>query len=296
MDLFQLKYFVAVASEGSFTKASRRLFVSQPALSRQISDLEKEVGHSLFDRTSKRVCLTQKGVYLFEQAQVILNQVDDLKKELRNSDQLEGTISIGGAESPSADIVFRALSQFQKLNPKVKFEIRSSNALELIPNINNGLCDFGILNTPADIGMFNYLEINKETRWGVLVDENHPLAANTGIKPAELKELDLILSRQVVFQNQLTGWLGFPSSQLKQVGTYNLLFSASRAVKGSALAALCLEGIVETEGDSGLVFIPLEPAVSNNALLVWPKTTILNRACQAFLDYFRGILRDVQGD
>lgn len=120
MDLKSLRYFVEIAREKSFTAAAEKLFVTQPTLSRQIADLEEELGHKLFDRTTRRIELTEKGIYLFRQAQSILSLVEKTKLEAMSTQDLSGDITISAGETPAMDIVAQTLERFQATHPNVR--------------------------------------------------------------------------------------------------------------------------------------------------------------------------------
>ena len=119
MDLKSLRYFVAIAREKSFTAAAEKLFVTQPTLSRQIADLEEELGHKLFDRTTRRIELTGKRAFTYSAwAQSILSLVEKTKLEAMSTQDLAGDLTISAGETPAMAVVAETLEHFSAHAPQ----------------------------------------------------------------------------------------------------------------------------------------------------------------------------------
>ena len=200
MDLRTLRYFVAIAQEKSFTAAAEKLFVTQPTLSRQISDLEEELGQMLFDRTTRRIELTEKGIYLFQQAQAILSLVEKTKLETMSTQDLSGDLTISAGETPAMDVVADALAAFQKTHPLVRCHLLSANAQDCAAALRMGTSDFGLFNQPADLAGFEYIKLPQQNRWGVLTRRDGPLAGKTSVCASDLVDLPLYFSKQRLIQ------------------------------------------------------------------------------------------------
>lgn len=284
MDLRSLRYFVEVAREKSFTSAAEKLFVTQPTLSRQIADLEDELGQKLFDRTTRRIELTEKGIYLFRQAQSILSLVEKTKLEAMSTQGLAGDITISAGETPAMDIVAEALEAFRREHPNVRMHILSANALDAAMSLRMGTSHFGLFNMPADIDGFDYLKLPQQNRWGILTRRDGPLAGKISVSPKDLLGLPLYASKQQQIQSRIAGWLGEPFERLQIVGTYNLLYNASLIVRSGG-HALCLDGIVRPDDD--IVFLPFSPPLKTDVVFAWPASAPKRTLTEAFLKCLR---------
>ena len=279
MDIRTLRYFVEVAKQKSFTVAAERLFVTQPTLSRQIAELEDELGQVLFDRSTRKVTLTEKGLYLFRQAQMILALMERTKKETMSNEALSGELVISAGESPAFDTVAETLKEFLERFPAVTCRLISSNFEDTAEQLRSGLSDFGLINLPADLDGFDYLELPLLNQWGVLTRRDGPFKGKSRIEPKDLKGVPLFMSRQP-FENRFAGWLGYPFEELNIIGRYNLLYNASRVVRSGA-SALCLAGIVAE--DDEVMFLPFSPAFFVGCVLAWPQVRPKRAVADAFL-------------
>lgn len=284
MDLKFLRYFVEIAREKSFTAAAEKLFVTQPTLSRQIADLEEELGHKLFDRTTRRIELTEKGIYLFRQAQSILSLVEKTKLEAMSTQDLSGDITISAGETPAMDIVAQTLERFQATHPNVRGHLLSANAQDAAMNVRMGISNFGVFNMPAEIDGFDYIKLPQQNRWGILTRRDGPLAGKVSVVPSDLHNLPLYASKQTLIRNRIAGWLGEPFERLRIVGTYNLLYNASLIVRSGG-HALCLDGIVRPDDD--IVFLPFSPAFRTDVVFAWPIAAPKRTLTEAFLECLR---------
>lgn len=288
MDLKSLRYFLAIAEEGSISAAAESLNLSQPNISRQMTLLEKELGAKLFERGSRRIVLTEEGMLLRRRAVEILQLADTAVTEigLAGKDVI-GTVRIGCGETDAMRVVARAIRRFSETHPMVRFELHSGNAEDVSDLLERGLVDFGVLIEPTDKTRYDYLSFPTDIRWGALVRRDDPLARLYGVSPSDISGRRVIVSRQNMAANGISGWMGpdFPESDV--VATYNLLFNASLLVSEGVGIALCLEGIVNTSGDSDLVFVPFEPELRVGMSLVWKKNSVQGRAQRLFLDGLR---------
>ena len=265
MELRSLRYFVEVARQKSFSRAAKKLFITQPTLSRQVALLEEEIGHALFSRTTRRLELTEKGLFLFNQAQAILTIVDRTKKEARSSEELVGEITIAAAETPAMALVTDVLADFEHENPNVRIHLLSENAVDATNSLRIGKADFAVLILPTETEEFDYLTLPTRNRWGVLAKGDH-FRGKEFVTPEDLAGMPLLIPRQKQIQNLLSGYLGFSFDRLQIIGTYNLLFNASLFVRRRG-AALAIEGIVKAE--AGLKFFPLKPDFYSDVGFAW---------------------------
>ncbi len=288
MDLKSLRYFLAIAEEGSISAAAESLNLSQPNISRQMTLLEKELGAKLFERGSRRIVLTEEGTLLRRRAVEILQLADTAVTEIGSAGKdVIGTVRIGCGETDAMRVVARAIRRFSETHPMVRFELHSGNAEDVSDLLERGLVDFGVLIEPTDKTRYDYLSFPTDIRWGALVRRDDPLARMYGVSPSDISGRRVIVSRQNMAANGISGWMGPDFPEPDVVATYNLLFNASLLVSEGVGIALCLEGIVNTSGDSDLVFVPFEPELRVGMSLVWKKNSVQGRAQRLFLDGLR---------
>ena len=288
MDLKSLRYFLAIADEGSISAAAESLNLSQPNISRQMTLLEKELGAKLFERGSRRIVLTEEGMLLRRRAVEILQLADTAVTEIGSAGKdVIGTVRIGCGETDAMRVVARAIRRFSETHLMVRFELHSGNAEDVSDLLERGLVDFGVLIEPTDKTRYDYLSFPTDIRWGALVHRDDPLARLHGVSPSDISRRRVIVSRQNMAANGISGWMGPDFPEPDVVATYNLLFNASLLVSEGVGIALCLEGIVNTSGDSDLVFVPFEPELRVGMSLVWKKNSVQGRAQRLFLDGLR---------
>lgn len=288
MDLKSLRYFLAIAEEGSISAAAESLNLSQPNISRQMTLLEKELGAKLFERGSRRIVLTEEGTLLRRRAVEILQLADTAVTEIGSAGKdVIGTVRIGCGETDAMRVVARAIRRFSETHPMVRFELHSGNAEDVSDLLERGLVDFGVLIEPTDKTRYDYLSFPTDIRWGALVRRDDSLARMYGVSPSDISGRRVIVSRQNMAANGISGWMGPDFPEPDVVATYNLLFNASLLVSEGVGIALCLEGIVNTSGDSDLVFVPFEPELRVGMSLVWKKNSVQGRAQRLFLDGLR---------
>ena len=288
MDLKSLRYFLAIAEEGSISAAAESLNLSQPNISRQMTLLEKELGAKLFERGSRRIVLTEEGTLLRRRAVEILQLADTAVTEIGSAGKdVIGTVRVGCGETDAMRVVARAIRRFSETHPMVRFELHSGNAEDVSDLLERGLVDFGVLIEPTDKTRYDYLSFPTDIRWGALVRRDDPLARMYGVSPSDISGRRVIVSRQNMAANGISGWMGPDFPEPDVVATYNLLFNASLLVSEGVGIALCLEGIVNTSGDSDLVFVPFEPELRVGMSLVWKKNSVQGRAQRLFLDGLR---------
>lgn len=284
MEIRVLKYFLAVAREQNISAAAQSLFLSQPTLSRQLKELEEELGKQLFIRGSRKITLTEEGLLLRKRAEEIVELLDKTEKELSNSDeQVSGEIYIGAGETDGLRLIAKAAKELQEQYPQITYRIISGDAVDITERLDKGLIDFALLLEPVDISKYSYLKFPVKDVWGVLMRRDCPLAEKKSISPKDLQDLPLIVSRQALDGSELTQWLKNGSEQLNVVSTYNLVYNASLMVDEGLGVALCLDKIINVSGDSSLCFRPLKPRLEVGMNLVWKKYQVFSKAAEKFI-------------
>ncbi|MGG2087141.1 LysR family transcriptional regulator [Priestia aryabhattai] len=288
MEFRVLRYFLTVAREGNITRAADFLHVTQPTLSRQLKDLEQELGKKLFIRSSHSVILTDEGMLLRNRAEEIVNMVDKLEAEFSSMEEtIGGDVYIGGGETEAMKHIARVAKDVQLRYPNIRYHLYSGNEEDITERLDKGLLDFGILIQPADISKYNYLNIPAKDVWGVVMRKDSPLAVKESIQAADLLEVPLICSRQAMKQtfskNEFSDWFGEVFHKLNIVTTYNLAYNAAIMVEEGIGYAITLDKIVNTSTASNLCFRPLQPRLESGLNIVWKKHHVLSAAADAFL-------------
>lgn len=284
MDIRVLQYFLAVAREESITKAAETLHMTQPPLSRQLKDLENEVGKQLLIRGSRKVTLTEDGMLLRKRAEEMIDLMEKTKAELSSSDeQISGDIYMGSGETEAVSTIAKVAKDLQKEHPFIRYHIYSGDAEHIIERLDKGLIDFGLLVEPVDIAKYDYIRLPVKDTWGVLMRKDSPLVAKENIYAEDLWDKPLIISHQTTISNEMIAWLRKDISQLNIVATYDLLYNASRFVKMGFGYVIALDKLINTSGDSNLCFRPLYPVSEAGLCIVWKKYQVFSRAAEQFL-------------
>ncbi|GAA3016915.1 LysR family transcriptional regulator [Tetragenococcus solitarius] len=288
MEIRLLRYFIAVANQQNISAAAQYLHISQPTLSRQLSDLEEELNTTLFIRGNRKVSLTPEGIFLLKKAKEIVGLVDKTTANFSQQEEtLSGEVYIGAGETKAMCVIAKSLKKLLDNYPAVQFHLYSGNADDIMDKLDSGLLDFGIVIEPADKKKYDYIQLPAIDTWGVLMHKNSPLAEQTAINPKELLDKPLIISRQTSVDSELSGWLGKSMEDLNIIGTYNLLYNAALMAEEKLGYVLCLDHLINTTGDSNLCFRPLIPQLTTNLNIIWKKHQIFSSAAQAFLEQLR---------
>lgn len=177
MEIRVLRYFLEVAREESITRAAKQLHISQPTLSKQLKDLESELGKKLFVRSSFSVHLTDEGMLLRKRAEDILDMVDKTAEEFKALGQVAGgNIHIGCAESEGIKHLARRIKAVQKQYPRIRVHLYSGDTDDLSERLDRGLLDFAVIAQAVDLSKYNYLKLPGTDTWGVVMRKDAPLA------------------------------------------------------------------------------------------------------------------------
>ena len=282
-----LYYFLAIAREQNITKAAETLYVTQSTLSKQMMDLEKQLGKQLFIRGNRKLTLTQEGVFLRNRAQEILSLVDSTESALRTEGQeLSGDITIGCGETIVMDLFAEIFADFHILHPDVCFHTHSGDADAVLERLDKGLIDMGLLLGPIRQEKYNYLTLHPKDIFGLLMTKDCRPAAQETLNIDQLKSLPLILAEQTFQGHQEMEWFGTDQSALNVVATYNLIYNATFLVERGIGYALCLDRLVNTKGRN-LTFRPVTPELSVSLYLVTKKYQTFSPAVSAFLELLK---------
>ena len=296
MEIRVLKYFLAIAREGSITNAANSLHLTQPTLTRQIQDLEKELGHKLLIRGKYKISLTPEGMMLRKRAEEILDMVEKTEAEFKSiTDTINGDIDIGSGETESMKYIAEVIKELQIQYPDIKYHIYSGNAEDVTEKLDKGLLDFGVLIQPIDLTKYDYITIPDKDIWGVIMRKDSPLADKEFITIKDLTDVPIIASRQMSKKysadSGFLDWFGESFDKLNIAATYNLVYNAAIMVKAKIGYAITLAGLVNTEG-SDLCFKPLYPKLESGLDVVWKKYQVFSPASKIFINKLKTKLQN----
>ena len=284
MELRVLRYFLAVAREGSVTHAAQRLHISQPTLSKQLKDLEGQLGKKLFVRSSFSVRLTEEGMLLRKRAEEILDMVDKTEEECKALGEVSGgDIHIGAAESDGIKHLARRIEAVQARYPRIRVHLYSGDRSDLAQRLEQGLLDFAVLVESNDLSKYNYLPLPGEDTWGVILRRDHPLAEKEAFVPEDLLDVPLICPRQGL-QKELSGWFQEKVDRLNIMATCNLAYNGGILAREGLGCLLSFDKLVDTGPDSSLCFRPLNPPLRSRLFFVWKKYAMFSPAAEVLLD------------
>ena len=292
MEIRVLRYFLAVAREGNITAAANHLHLTQPTLSRQLRDLEAELGQQLLIRKSHRVTLTPEGIFLRKRAEEIIAMVDKTEAEFFSMENtITGDIYIGGGETQAIRQIADVLKELRDSYPGIHYHLHSGNAQDVTDRLDKGLLDFGLLIQPADITKYDYLNLPARDVWGVIMRKDSPLAAKTEIEKGDLMNVPLLCSRQAITPqregNRFYDWFGKDYEKLDIVATYNLMYNAAIMVEAGIGYAITIDKLANTSKDSALCFRPLRPRLESGLNIIWKKYQVFSPAAELFLKRLR---------
>lgn len=290
MELRTLRSFLAVAREGNVTRAARQLHITQPALSRQLSELEREMGCELLIREPRGVTLTEQGMLLRKRADEIVSLADRTERELRApAAEVEGDVWVGGGESRVMALVAQVAARIADEHPGVRLRIHSGNGADVMERVEKGLLDFGVVFGDEFDSRYESLRLAHEDRWGVLMRRDHALAERAEVMLDDLRGERVIASAE---RGTLSGGAAPMAERLTEAGlhvvaTYTLLYNASLLVETGMGVAVCFDGIVATGEGTPFAYVPLADVLTTSACLVWKRFQPLSRACELFLTGMR---------
>lgn len=284
MEFRVLEYFLTIAREQSFSKAAEHLHITQPTLSRQIAELEEEIGKKLFVRGTRKLTLTEEGLLLKQRAEEMITIKEKTKMELMsNESNIFGDVYIGGGETIGMSIIAKVIKQVQIEHPNIKFHLFSGNADSVIEKIEKGLLDFGVLVHSKGTDQYVNIELPIKDSFGILMRKDDELANKEFVTLDEIINKPLIVSAQGNTGNAIINNYKFEDLKDKSVASYNLIYNASLLVKEGVGYCFCLDNLINTEG-TNLVFKPLVPKIEAELTLIYKKYQTFSKASNYFLE------------
>lgn len=291
MEIRVLRYFLAVAREEGINRAAEVLHITQPTLSRQLSQLEDEVGAKLFHRGSKKITLTNEGILLRRRAEEILSLVDRTERELVEQDELvEGRIVIGGGELAAMQVLPEIIESFREKYPLVTFDIFTGNADLVKEQMEKGLIDIGVLLEPIDIEKFEFIRLQGKERWVVLMRPDDALAGKESVCAKDLENKPLILPRRTNVKNELSNWFGALFQEQQVLFTSNLTTNSALMVQRGLAYSIVIEGSIPFWNKEKIAYRPLCPELTANSVLAWKKQQPFSLAATKFIEHMKCFL------
>ncbi len=272
MEIRVLKYFITVAQEENMTRAAEVLHTTQSNLSRQLAELENSVGKKLFERGSRKITLTEEGMFLRKRAKEIIELTERTEDDLKTFNEIvSGVVHIGAIETQTMKMIANCIMSLKESHPQITYDFFSGSIAEITDGLNKGLLDFGLLVAPDDI-------------FGLLMRNDCPLASLQTVHPEDIGDLPVWVAHQQLEGNVLSGWLGRDVQSLNIVSTFNLITTPSMMIEEGFGMAFTFDNLVNIPEKSNLCFRPLEPKVEAELYLVWKKFQMFTKPAELFLE------------
>lgn len=260
MNFRVLKAFLAVSRTGNITRAAQQLHISQPALSRRITELEEDVGAPLFERTNRSLTLTDRGMRFEAHAREMLEVYERMMRDMAEAPEaLTGKVRLGCVESSVAEFAYDVVSRMHAEHPKVTFELYSADGDDIRTGLDQDRLDLGILLEPVESAKYESVELPFTDRWGLIVAKDAPEAKLEGISTLGLANRPLILPRRGIVLDEIASWLGTEREKLPGFLTQNLLTNGLLYVRRGLAAMVSVEGAFRIRPSEDVVFVPFKP-------------------------------------
>ncbi len=291
MELRHIRYFLAVCEEMNFTKAAAKLMIAQPPLSRQIKDLEEEVGAKLFVRDHHNLQLTDEGVRFRTYANRIVMLADRSVEDIKEMHTgLRGTVYIAEVEGKAPHLMSSFISGFSAEHPDVQYSIWNGNSDEVIQRIRNGLADVAIIMEPFDPQGLHVENIYKEP-WIAMFSKDHPLAATKGdsIRLEMLEGHNLIIPSKGSRLQEISDWfepLGITPQIRARISNAVTAYELCEQNVGVAIYPAAAADLIQ--GEKVLIRQISAPKHMAVYVLVYPDDHPLSPVAERFIKYCVG--------
>ncbi len=288
MDVRVLRYFLTVAREGSITKAAEVLHLTQPTLSRQLMDLENELGTILFNRGNRNVTLTAAGILYQQRIQEIVALLDKADREVAEQEGVvRGTVSIGCVETTASLLLPDVIEAFNTKHPLVKYELYCANGDDIRDRIDSGHLDIGILVEPVETAKYESFPLPFQDVWGVLMRKDDPLAIRESIRVEDIADSPLFMSSRRIIKDEIESWFEENANSLNVLAHHNLVTNTMLLVERGLGYAISLNGAYLIRSNANLCFVPLSPERKAGHVLAWKKNRIFSQSASLFLEYIK---------
>ena len=288
MEIRVLRYFLAVAEEGSFVRAAKALYISQPSLSRQISQLERELGVPLFERGQQRSTLTEQGLMLKRRAEEIIELANAATIEVSAGDVLSGSIHIGFSDCSATKMSMKTLAAFSNRHPRVRYNVYIGNSAQIAERIHSDELDAGVVTEPVTIGELSSFRLRQQDVWGVAFNRNHPLANRESVSLKEISAEPILIPERTEMRGEIKHWCDEEHTQLNVYARGNIIRSSLPLVEAGMCCALTIQSASPTSKLSGTNFVPLRPQRATGTLVIWKQS----RTCNPLINEIVKLLKE----
>ena len=285
MDLRVLHYFLTVAREQSFTKASKQLHITQPTLSRQLAALEEELGAKLLDCGGHKITLTEEGLLLKRRALEIIDLENKIIEEFKgNEEVIEGTITIGCGEFNAVDHIAKICKIFQEKYPRIQIALHTATADVVQEMMNKGLVDIGAFMEPVSTEELDYIRIRESDHWVISMKPDDPLAKKEYITKDDLLKLPLIVPERLGVQSELANCLGADFNKIKIVFTSTFSTNAGIMALNGLGYPVSIEAAIQYWREDLLIQKRLYPEITANTVIAWRRNIPHSYAVHKFIE------------
>lgn len=282
MEFRTLQYFLAVTKEENITRAAESLHISQPYLSKQLMDLENELGKQLLIRGKRKITLTEDGILLRKRAEEILSLVEKTESDLSaNIPQISGEITIGGNPTMT---VLNAAARLRSKYPDVYFQFYSSDAIDVFERLEHGSLDFAVFLEPIDVTEYDYISLPESSRWGLLMPSDCTLSLKDYVEKNDLLKIPLIFHRRAGLQQLISHWADTDIEKFNIAATYNVVNgSPTKFIKSGLGYYLTTEDLLPPVLEQDVCFRPLNPPLEIHYALIWKRSAFQSKAAEMFM-------------
>ena len=290
MEIRVLRYFLTVVREESITKAAEVLHITQPTLSRQLAQMEEDMGVRLFDRGTRKIVLTNEGILMRRRAEEILELVDKTRNEIASQQEaVEGTVSIGSGDLGAVQLLPEMIRSFHEKYPKVDFDLYTATADHIKERMDQGLTDVGLLLEPVNMEKYDFIRLDMKENWVVLMRPDDPLAEKDYVTAEDLLPLPLSLPRRMSVQSELASWFGDLYGKINVAFTSNLSTNSAVMVSAGLAYSLVIEGVALWD-QSKITYRPLFPPLTATSVLAWKRGQPFSLAATKFINQIKCFL------
>lgn len=283
MEIRNLRYFLEIAREGNMTRAAMKLHVTQPTLSKQMKELEQELGRKLFRRGSTSLALTDEGMLLRKRAEDLIAMADKIENEFKALDEITGgDIYIGCAESYLIKYLANAVGRINKKYAGIQYHITSGDTEQVTDKLERGLLDFAFIVEPPDLSKYNYIEIPEHDTWGAIMRKDCPLAEKPVIQVDDIMDYPVFCSEQSA-KVDLPRWCGENIDKLNIMATFNLSGNAAVFAKKGLGIVLTFDKLIEISEKGDLCFRKIVPELHTKMYVIWKKYQIFTPVAELLL-------------
>ena len=288
MTITQLQYFVTVVKTNSITKAAKQLFVSQPAVSSSIKELEKEFNTVLFVRYNNQIVLTDEGHHLYKLAVNLLQNYANSYEDMKNYVKKSSVLKIGVPPMLGSFIVPSLIQEYTKENQHIEIQLIELGSVANQKAILNGeiSCGFTVKHNNNIDSELEYINV-VNTSLFFAINKNNPLAKKKVISIADIKNTPLILMKEDCLQSSLI------QGEFEKVGLFpnvkirtNQLYTIKELLSSNNLGAFLFTQVFKYDSED-IQAIPLEEPLDFEIILAWKKNTTLSEPMQNFIEFIK---------